>query len=269
MDLTARDLMSPAPLVVVGETSLAQCARAMRKHGFRHLPLVSPFGRLLGMVTDTDVFAHGALLGTDDWISFVSGPIAATAMAVARPVGLVAAADEPLSVFLGRWCADGADAVVVVDADQVPIGVVTEHDVLQLTSLFPACECPLSSPLTIAAGSAAQLAERTMSELHARHLVVERDERPVGVVTLSEVLVRLGKGPHVPIGRPARRLVTGKPGMSVAEIAGVLLDERIGCLPILDGGLYGVATRRHVLEAMATELAMEVPTPRAQMQPWV
>jgi CBS domain-containing protein len=265
MDLTVKDLLTPAPLVVLGETPLRQCATAMRRHGFRHLPVVSPFGRLLGMVSEVDVFAHGTLLGGEEWIAFLSAPVAATAMSVAQPVAMTATADEPLALFLSRWSDSGAEAVVIVDADQVPVGIVTEHDVLQLVDSLPETECPMSSPLTIQAGGSAQIAERTMRELHTRHLVIERNEEPIGVVTLTEALQRLGKGATVPIARPARRLVSGVPGMSVRAVAAVLLEERIGCLPILwDGALQGVATRRHVLEALATEL---MTMPMEQVRP--
>ncbi len=257
MDLTVKDLLTPAPLVVLGETPLGQCAIAMRKHGFRHLPVVSPFGRLVGIVSDAEVFEHGTLLGDDEWMAFLSSPVGATAMSVAQPVPMTATMDEPLVLFLPRWNESGAEVVVVVDAEQVPVGIVTEHDVLQLIDSLPDAECPISSPLTIAAGGSAQIAERTMRELHVRHLVIEKNETPIGVVTRGEALERLGKGATVPIARPARRLVSGVPGMSVKDVAAVLLEEGIGCLPILwDGALQGVATRRHVLEALATELVM-------------
>jgi CBS domain-containing protein len=264
MNLTVADLLTPAPLVVVGETPLRQCAAAMRKHGFRHLPVVSPFGRLVGIVSDLDVLAHGALLADDEWLGFLSAPATATAMSVAQPVPLTATMDEPLVLFLPRWNDSGAEVVVVVDADQVPVGIITEHDVLQLVDLLPDVECPMSSPVTIAAGGLATIADRTMRELRTRHLVVEKGDKPIGVVTQSEAMARLGKGPTVPIARPARRLVTGTFGMSVKDVATMLLDERIGCLPIVaDGTLQGVATRRHVLEALATELVM-MPMDRAR-----
>jgi CBS domain-containing protein len=269
MDLTVKDLLTPAPLVILGETPLGQCAIAMRKHGFRHLPVVGPFGRVVGMVSDTDVLVHGTLLGDDEWIGFLSAPVTATAMSVAQPVRLTAKMDEPLALFLPRWSESGAEVVVVVDDEQVPVGIVTEHDLLQLVDSLPDTECPISSPATIAAAGSARIAQDTMRELNTRYLVIEKNEKPIGVVTLSEALARLGKGPNVPIARPARRLVCGTPGMSVKEVATVLLEEQIGCLPIVeDGALQGVATRRHVLEAIAMELVtmpMERARPSMQM----
>ncbi len=53
--LCARDVMTPDPVTVRGGTELDEAARVMRTHAFRRLPVVDDAGKLVGIITQTDV----------------------------------------------------------------------------------------------------------------------------------------------------------------------------------------------------------------------
>lgn len=50
-------VMTANPVTVTPSTSLAKASRLMQEHRFRHLPVVTEQGRLVGLLTQTDVLA--------------------------------------------------------------------------------------------------------------------------------------------------------------------------------------------------------------------
>lgn len=58
--------MTPAPIQVTFETPLSSCALLLSRHTIRHLP-VDTDGQPCGLVSDTDIFAHGVML-PDRWL---------------------------------------------------------------------------------------------------------------------------------------------------------------------------------------------------------
>ena len=50
-----REVMTPAPVTIAPEAPLAAALAAMRQHEIRHLPVVDPDGRFVGIVTDRDL----------------------------------------------------------------------------------------------------------------------------------------------------------------------------------------------------------------------
>jgi CBS domain-containing protein len=123
-DAPAATLMSRPPVTVRLAEFLDAALLAFRVHDVRHLVVVDPGGRCVGMLTDRSVTA---------W--WVAQPMAFDRTRVSD----VWHDDEP---FVGerstladvartmRRC--GGDAVVVVDAEQRPVGVVTATDLIAL-----------------------------------------------------------------------------------------------------------------------------------------
>lgn len=114
-----RDVMTPAPVSVPGQTSLSQAAGLMRAHGIG-VVLILDDGRLLGMVTDRDIVV--------------------------------------------RAVADGRD--------------VTQTTVAEI------CSCDL---VTVSPDDDADTALRSMREHLIRRLPVVEDDRPVGVLSITDL----------------------------------------------------------------------------------
>ncbi len=126
-DVPVQRVMTANPISIEPEASLAEAAGALLRGGFRHLPVVDPAGRPVGMVSERDLRAR---LGTD-----LYGFSRATVEALTEPVSGVMTPD-PVSVRLGARLAEVIDtfadervgALLVVDeADRVR-GIVSYVD---------------------------------------------------------------------------------------------------------------------------------------------
>jgi acetoin utilization protein AcuB len=53
--LRVRDLMARRPVTITPETPIGPAFAVMHEHEIRHLPVVDPDGRLVGIVTDRDL----------------------------------------------------------------------------------------------------------------------------------------------------------------------------------------------------------------------
>ena len=123
-DAPAASVMSRPPVTVQSDDRLDAALLTFRVHGVRHLVVVGTDGRCTGILTDRSVTA---------W--WVARPATFDRIRVAD----VSNDDEPL---VGEYAtlADvaramrrrGDDAVVVVDAERRPIGVVTAADLIAL-----------------------------------------------------------------------------------------------------------------------------------------
>jgi acetoin utilization protein AcuB len=56
--------MTPFPYSIDIDASLGEARRLMREHVFRHLPVTSSGGKIVGLVTDRDITL---ILGSDSW----------------------------------------------------------------------------------------------------------------------------------------------------------------------------------------------------------
>lgn len=63
--LRVRDLMSPGVLTVLPGDRLVAVRDLMERHAIRHVPVVDPEGRLLGLVTHRDLLRHALVEQAD------------------------------------------------------------------------------------------------------------------------------------------------------------------------------------------------------------
>jgi CBS domain-containing protein len=122
----ARSIMSRPVVAVEAETTLAGALAALAGSGVRHLAVVEATGRCVGVLADRVIAAAWAHepFGLDrrpvrDFLDAPAAvvPLAATVADVAR--------------FMHEH---RVDAVVVVGADGVPVGIVTATDVVTLVA---------------------------------------------------------------------------------------------------------------------------------------
>jgi len=106
-----------------------------------------------------------------------------------------------------------------------------------------------------------------------RHLLVVEDERLVGIVTDRDIRLNLPSPAtslsvweinyllaRLTVGQVmSKYVITVAPDRDVRDAARILLDEKIGALPVLDGErLVGIVTDTDLLRALVEE-TVEVP----------
>jgi CBS domain-containing protein len=118
---TVHQYMSVAPVVISSDRTLAEAHRLMRERNIRHLPVVD-HGRLVGVVSQRDLYLLGTLKGVDPGTEIVAEAMTQEPYTVGpeAPLEEVAAA-----------MADGKfGCAVVVDRGSV-IGLFTTVDALR------------------------------------------------------------------------------------------------------------------------------------------
>lgn len=104
------------------------------------------------------------------------------------------APDAPLREVLAAMATQRASAVLAVDADRLPVGILTEQDVTRRVAFALPPEAPLSSAmtapvLTCAADAGLWRAVALLRAHHLRHLpVVGADGRCIGMLHRAETL---------------------------------------------------------------------------------
>lgn len=127
------------------------------------------------------------------------------------------------------------------------------------------------TPVTVGRATPVLEARRMMLERRVRHLLVTENEKLVGIVTdrdirlnmpspattlsvweLNYLLARLTVGEVM-----TKSVIVVDPERDAREAAAILLSEKIGALPVLDGEtLIGIVTETDFLRAFAESPAL-------------
>jgi acetoin utilization protein AcuB len=128
--------------------------------------------------------------------------------------------------------------------------------------------------VSIAADTTLEDAYRTMREKGIRHLPVLDGERLVGVITDRDL--RLATSALAPSPFPsgsavasvmARDPLTADPADPVEDAARIMRENKIGCLPIVDGGLLiGIITGLDLLDALMRMTGADKPSGRLEVR---
>jgi CBS domain-containing protein len=131
--------------------------------------------------------------------------------------------------------------------------------------------------VTVAKDASLRRAKRVLDQNRIRHLLVTDGKRLVGIVTDRDLRTAAtsSKSPLTPAEREEfmdalkvvevmkRRLITAEPDTTIREAARVMVREKIGCLPVVDGNtLVGIVTESDLLEVLVRgELGWDAETP--------
>jgi acetoin utilization protein AcuB len=122
-----REAMTPAPVTIAPEASLAAALATMRQHEIRHLPVVDADGRFVGIVTDRDLrqasFARFRSL-TQGFQDLVVQDVMTCGVVTIDPQATIARA---ATVMFERRIG----SLPVVENGQI-VGILTERDLLKL-----------------------------------------------------------------------------------------------------------------------------------------
>lgn len=126
--LTVGTVMTPFPVVVRLDTPLEEVAELLSQNDITGAPVVDVDGRLVGVISQTDLVRTAAAGSTDGrgWMGY-------TARHVMTRTPVKARADVPLADAVRRLERHGVHRLVIVaDDDVTPIGIVSISDLLPL-----------------------------------------------------------------------------------------------------------------------------------------
>jgi CBS domain-containing protein len=245
-DSTVGDLMTRRVSTLHVDDTVAHAHQVMLWSQFRHLPVVNDAGDLVGVVSDRDLlrFAAGSTPPSAPVADIMTSPVV-----TAEPTMSVTEAS-------GRMAARKIDCLPVV-ADGRLVGILTSSDVLAERGKLVHRSGPRHLPIvadvmkrraaSLGAGAPLCDAVAVMAAEEIRHLpVVDAAGRVIGMLSDRDVRTKVGD-PKVALLRMNPELmdtlvedvmtprpVLVRPSSSVVEVADLLLDERIGAVPVAD-----------------------------------
>lgn len=129
---TVRDLMSTNVVTFFPELTLALAEDVLRIHRFRHLPVIEGDGRVIGLVTRTDVLKAqvSVLEGLDE--NERRERLDSVRVEDLMTTGVLTTSPDTLATTAGRALLDqGFGCLPVVNEDGILVGIVTERDFLR------------------------------------------------------------------------------------------------------------------------------------------
>lgn len=138
--MSVREWMSPDPVRVSPETTVAEAREMLASEGFRHLPVVTG-RRLVGIISDRDVAIHDDALRSAlrrnevDQLLDDGRPVEAVMTADPHVIGPDATIGDASRELVSRRIS----ALPVVDDDGVLVGIISSVDCL-LASLKQAAD---------------------------------------------------------------------------------------------------------------------------------
>ncbi|MEM9215387.1 MAG: EAL domain-containing protein [Cyanobacteria bacterium P01_F01_bin.150] len=192
------DVMTPAPITLV-ESEADQPFRALeilRQHRIRHLPVVNNRGEVVGVITQNTIRQN---LQSTDLLTLRRVEDVMT-------VQVIYALTDSKAIDLAQLMASHRVSCIVIIQeasndpvqDRIPMGIVTEHDIVQykamgldLTTLESSTI--MSSPLVcLKVQDDLWTAHQTMDQMRVRRLVVtDEQDRLAGIVTQTSILMTL------------------------------------------------------------------------------
>ncbi|MCA9494814.1 MAG: CBS domain-containing protein [Myxococcales bacterium] len=256
--------MSSEPVVVRADDDLATCAGHFVRMGVRHLPVVSADGALAGVLTDANLFRHGALIGGDRAWMPREPEQDLRAGAICDPAEIVVGPDVGLETVLRRLARTRQDFAVVAEGAHT-IGIVTEHDTLKIAlDLLPvptlATDVGVTDVVTVGSDETVGSALARMEEHHIRHLVATDAEGVVcGVVSLGDLRAEPSEQTTIATLIHDRPPFVTTADATLRDVARGMLERNLGCVPVVrpDRRVVAIVTRRDVMEAAVGALEDE------------
>lgn len=266
--MRVRDLMQQRVTTVTPDEDLAVALQIMLWRGFRHLPVCTADGRLVGMLSDRDVLAGAGIRATG-----VEGRVGD---AMSAPVQSVEP-DTPLEDAAAVLGTSKIGGLPVVEGGRL-VGMLTVTDVLAHVAQVPVEALgPMEESVatvmtgevdTIGPGDSLFDAALRMHQGGYRHLpVVDADQRVIGMLSDRDVrnafgdprkLVERDDVDHeYALGIRVDEAMTPDPitvttDQTLGDAVAAFLDARVGAIPVVDpdtGRLEGLVSYLDALAA--------------------
>jgi acetoin utilization protein AcuB len=126
--ILARDLMTTPVITLPSDATLVEAWTLMTRRSFRHLPISSVYGTLVGMVSDRDLIRHAP----DLVIAGIQSTAAHRRLAEIMNSRVLSAAPTTDIREIARVMMDErVGALPILDANRQPIGIISKQDLLR------------------------------------------------------------------------------------------------------------------------------------------
>ena len=220
-DQTVQEVMTRAVVSVDGDTTVSDAVALLIDHRLRALPVVEGQRRLVGILTDGDLFERGCLqlplrfhfeLPASEQTGSSLEPLSSPRRVaeVMTPNPQTATPDLPLAEAAALMVKRGLKRLPVVDAQGLLLGMVSRADLLRTVS-EGARSLP-ESRVVVNAGRAtvgelgfgivptvgpeaplSELLQKLLETERRRAVVVDSGGHPVGIVTDGDLMRRVGR----------------------------------------------------------------------------
>jgi CBS domain-containing protein len=207
---TRIETVMQAPAITLPQgTGLRSAIRTLAEHGLRRLPIVDDAGNLAGLLALDDlvlVIARELFLLRSPLVAQRAKLEVKSAEPPTRKLKehyqreVVTVLPDASAAEIARVMErEAVGAVIVSDAQRRPLGIVTDRDLLvRAASLSPSqaatAQSLMTSPLAVIEASAdLEAVVHLMQKYSIRRVPVVDDGRLVGIVTLDDLLVLLGR----------------------------------------------------------------------------
>jgi CBS domain-containing protein len=167
--ITAADLMNPKVLAVRDDMTLRELAAFLIRNQITGAPVEDGGGRLVGVVSTVDI-AEAVLAGQEE----ASGDGEAESGAAA---GAMAGAGGDIAFFAQDWEEEPDEE----DLAELQLAEGDEDDLLVRDIMTPAV-------YSVAEDATVSEVASRMLDSHVHRLLVTREDRPVGIITTSDLL---------------------------------------------------------------------------------
>lgn len=127
----AQDIMTRPVQTLRPETPLKDAWALMKEKGFRHLPITSAAGLLVGIVSDRDLLRVASLLESQTGAAVQHQPVSSIMTAKV----LTATSTTDIHEVARVMVTERISALPVIDGAHQPIGIVTISDILRCVML--------------------------------------------------------------------------------------------------------------------------------------
>src|SRR5512133_232492 len=180
-----RDFITSPVVTISGNLSIYEAYSLMLTNRIRHHVVVDQSGRLIGLMTQSDLIDH---LGHEFFLEMRKIEQVMTAGV------LTVTTDLPISEALAAMAGPGISCVVVED-ERRPLGILTERDAVRLVAAgidlgSVLVGSVMSSPvLTVKVGTTVHKATQLMKNEHIRRVVVVDEQGQIaGIITQSDIV---------------------------------------------------------------------------------
>ncbi len=258
------------PMAVSAETTADRLLDLVERLHMRHFPVVDDGGRLLGMVSETDI--HSMLRHRAPLPAGVSPDQLRAESLVAKQAVTIGPSATPRQA-LELLLAHGIHSLPVL-ADGRLLGIVTSSDFLREYSYgeLPGSRDPVAGHLpptqeTLEPDAALDQAFLAMQETGQSHLAVVQGGCPVGLVSQADIIRARGQRRATARGETAdsevatvaavmRRTPPFRPGQRLCEAAALLFEQQLSAIVVTNQAnrFLGILSEADLLALMLKQL---------------
>jgi len=123
---TAEELMSPNPLSVRDDATVAEVIAVLTDRGISAVPVIDDAGRAIGVVSRGDIVAHEREMG-----ALQQAPDPTRARDIMTPVVFSVFPESPAAQVVSEMVRMNVQRLFVMDHDSIIVGLISALDVLR------------------------------------------------------------------------------------------------------------------------------------------